>query len=64
MSEPLAKFFFHQNTLFSGKKMSVQNKNLKFLSLVFWKINLSKLALFFSNFTCYTKTYKTVDRFF
>ena len=24
--------------------MSVQNKNLKFLSLVFWKINLSKLT--------------------
>ena len=40
--------------------MSVQNKNLKFLSLVFWKINLSKLTLFFSNFPCY----KTIDRFF
>ena len=44
--------------------MSVQNKNLKFLSLVFWKINLSKLTLFLSNFPCYTKTYKTIDRFF
>ena len=44
--------------------MSVQNKNLKFLSLVFWKFNLSKLTLFFSNFPCYTKTYKTIDRFF
>ena len=53
MSEPLGKVFFHQNTLFS-EKMSVQNKNLKFLSLVFWKINLSKLTLFFSNFPCYT----------
>ena len=46
MSEPLGKISFHQNTLFS-EKMSVQNKNLKFLSLVFWKINLSKLTLFF-----------------
>ena len=44
--------------------MSVQNKKLKFLSLVFWKINLSKLILFFSNFPRYTKTYKTIDRFF
>ena len=44
--------------------MSVQNKNLKFLSLVFWKINLSKLTLFFSHFPCYTKTYETIDRFF
>ena len=41
----------------------MQNKNLNFLSLVFWKINLSKLT-FFSNFPCYTKTYKTIDRFF
>ena len=64
MSEPLGKTFFRQNTLFLEKKMSVQNKNLKFLSLVFWKINLSKLTLFFSNFPCYTKTYKTIDRFF
>ena len=44
--------------------MSVQNKNLKFLSLVFWKINLSKLTSFFSNFPCYTKTCETTDRFF
>ena len=44
--------------------MSMQNKNLKFLSLVFWKFNLSKLTFFFSNFPCYTKTNKTIDRFF
>ena len=44
--------------------MSVQNKNLKFLSLVFWKINLNKLTLFFSNFPCYTKTYETINIFF
>ena len=44
--------------------MSVQNKNLKSLSLVFWKINSSKLTLFFSNFPCYAKTYETIDRFF
>ena len=44
--------------------MSVQNKNLKFLSLVFWKINLNKLALLFSNFPCYTEACKTIDRFF
>ena len=62
MTEPLGKIFFHQNTLFS-EKMSVQNKNLKFLSLVFWKINLSKLTIF-SNFPCYTKTYESIDRFF
>ena len=41
----------------------MQNKNFKFLSLVFWKIDLSKLT-FFSNCPCYTKTYKTIDRFF
>ena len=62
MSEPLWKIFFHQNTLFS-EKMSVQNKNLTFLSLVFWKISLSKLTLFFSNFPCYTETYETIDIF-
>ena len=44
--------------------MSVQNKIVKFLSLVFWKINLSKLTLVFSNFPCYAKTYETIDRFF
>ena len=44
--------------------MSVQNKNLKFLFLAFWEINLSKLTLFFSNFRCYTKAYNTVERFF
>ena len=63
MSEPLGKIFSHQNTLFL-EKMSVQNKNLKFLSLVFWKFNLSKQTLFFLNFPGYTKTYKTIDRFF
>ena len=30
--------------------MSVQNKNIKFLSLAFWKINLSKLTLYFQIF--------------
>ena len=60
MSEPLGKIF---STSILGK-MSVQNKNLKFLSLVFWKINLSKLTLFFSNFPCYTETYETIDIFF
>ena len=51
MSEPLGKIFFHQNTLFLEKKMSVQNKNLKFLFLVFWKFNLSKLTLLFFKFS-------------
>ena len=63
MSEPLGKIF-STRTHYFWEKMSVQNKNLKFLSLVFWKINLSKLTLFFSNFSCYTKTYETIDRFF
>ena len=58
MSEPLGQFF-STRTHYFREQMSVQNKNLKFLSLIFWKINLSKLALFFSNFPCYTKTYKT-----
>ena len=62
MSETLGDFFPPEHIIF-GKKMSVQNKNLKFLFLVFWKINLSKLTLFFSNFPCYTETYKTIDRF-
>ena len=62
MSEPLGTIF-STTTHYFQKKMSVQNKNLKFLSLVFWKINLSKLT-FFSNFPCYTETYKTIDRFF
>ena len=30
----------------------------------FRKFNLSKLTLFFSNFPCHTKSYKTIDRFF
>ena len=46
MSEPLGKFF-STRTHYFRKKMSVQNKDLKFLSLVFWKINLRKLILFF-----------------
>ena len=62
MSEPLGKFFFHQNTLFS-EKMSVQNKNLKFLSLVFWKINLSKLTLFFQIFHVILKLMKQLTYF-
>ena len=60
MSEPLRKTFFHQNTLFL-EKMSVQNKNLKFLSLVFWKINLKKLTLFFQIFHVILKL--TIDIF-
>ena len=63
MSEPLEKIFFHQNTLFSEKKMSVQNKNLKFLSLVFWKINLSKLTLFFQIFHVILKLMKQLTDF-
>ena len=62
MSEPLGKFFFHQNTLFS-EKMSVQNKNLKFLSLVFWKINLSELTLFFQIFHVILKLMKQLTYF-
>ena len=62
MSEPLGKIFFHQNTLFS-EKMSVQNKNLKFLSLVFWKINLSKLTLFFQIFHVMLKLMKQLTDF-
>ena len=62
MSEPLWKFFFHQNTLFS-EKMSVQNKNLKFLSLVFWKINLCKLTLFFQIFHFILKLIKQLTDF-
>ena len=50
MSEPLGKIFPPEHIIFR-KKMSVQNKNLKFLSLVFWKINLSKLTLFFFKFS-------------
>ena len=49
MFEPVGKIF-STRTHYFWKKMSVQNKNLKFLSLVFWKFNLSKLIFFFSNF--------------
>ena len=62
MSEPLGKIFFHQNTLCS-EKMPVQNKNLKFLSLVFWKINLSKLTLFFQIFHVILKLMKQLTYF-
>ena len=62
MTEPLGKIFFHQTTLFS-EKMSVQNKNLKFLSLVFWKINLSKLTLFFQIFHVILKLMKQLTDF-
>ena len=62
MTEPLGKIFSSRTHYFWKK--CLQNKNLKFLSLVFWKINLSKLTLFFSNFPCYAKTYETIDRFF
>ena len=62
MSEPLGKIFFHQNTLFL-EKMSVQNKNLKFLSLVFWKINLSKLTLIFHIFNVILKLMKQLTDF-
>ena len=65
MSEPLGKTFLHRNTLFLEKEMSVQNKNLKFLSLVFWKINLSKLTLFFFQiFHVILKLIKKIYRFF
>ena len=63
MSEPLQKFFSTRTHYFRNK-MSMQNKKLQFLSSVFWKINSSKLTSFFSNFPCYTKTYKTIHRFF
>ena len=36
----------------------MQNKNFKFLSLVFWKINLSKLTLFFQIFHVILKLIK------
>ena len=43
--------------------MSVQSKNLKFLSLVFWKINLSKLTLFFQIFHVILKLMKQLTDF-
>ena len=61
MTEPLGKIFSH-HTLFS-EKMSVQNKNLKLLSLVFWKINLSKLTLFFQIFHVILKLMKQLTDF-
>ena len=50
MYEPLGKLF-STKTHYLWKKLSVQYKNLKFLSLVFWKINLSTLTLFFFKFS-------------
>ena len=41
----------------------MQNKNLKFLSLVFWKINLSKLTLFFQIFHVILKLMKQLTDF-
>ena len=43
--------------------MSVQNKNLRFLSLVFWKINLNKLTLFFQIFHVILKLIKQLTDF-
>ena len=43
--------------------MSVQNRNLKFLFWVFWKINLCKLTLFFQICPVILKLEKN-DRFF
>ena len=63
MSQPLGENFYPPEHIIFGKKMSVQNKNLKFLSLVFWKINLSKLTLLFSNFPCYIKIVKQLTDF-
>ena len=57
MSEPLGKFF-STRTHYFRKKMSVQNNNLKFLSLVFRKINSSKLTLFFQIFHVMLKIMK------
>ena len=57
MTEPLGKFF-STRTHYFRKKMSVQNKNVKFLSLVFWKINLSKLTLVFQIFHVILKLMK------
>ena len=62
MSEPLGNFF-STRTHYFRKKMSVQNNNLKFLSLVFWKINLSKLTLFFQIFHVILKLIKQLTDF-
>ena len=62
MSEPLGKFFPPEHIVFR-KNMSVQNKNLKFLSLVFWKINLRKLTLFFQIFHVILKLIKQLTDF-
>ena len=62
MSEPLGKFF-STRTHYFREKMSVQNKYLKFLSLVFWKINLSKLTLFFQIFHVILKLIKQLTDF-
>ena len=62
MSEPLGKIFPPEHIIFA-KKMSVQSKNLKFLSWVFWKINLSKLTLFFQIFHVILKLMKQLTDF-
>ena len=62
MSELWGKFF-STRTHYFRKKMSAQNKNLKFLSLVFWKINLSKLTLFFQIFHVILKLMKQLTDF-
>ena len=59
MSEPLGNFF-STRTHYFREKMSVQNNNLKFLSLLFWKINLSKLTFFFQIFHVILKHIKHV----
>ena len=41
----------------------MQNKNVKFLSLVFWKINLSKLTLVFQIFHVILKLMKQLTDF-
>ena len=41
----------------------MQNKNVKFLSLVFWKINLSKLTLVFQIFHVVLKLMKQLTDF-
>ena len=61
MSQPLGENLFPPEHIIFGKNVSA---NIKFLSLVFWKINLNKLTLLVSNFPCYTKTCKTIHRFF
>ena len=62
MSEPLGKIFSTRTHYFRKKNVSAK-KNLKFLSLVFWKINLSKLTLFFQIFHVILKLMKQLTYF-